>query len=74
MSDRVSTGPRLLDPYTHIVIGVALNFVAALCLATAGGSDVAAGIVAAGTLGSLGLASLLIGSIALGIRLGRTVG
>lgn len=72
MSDSATAHPRLLDPYAHIVIGVCLNLLAALCLGTAGGSDVAMGIVAAGTIGSLGLASLLIGSIALGIRLGRS--
>jgi len=74
MSDHAVASRRLLDPYAYVVIGVALNFVAALCLATAGGSDVALGIVAAGTLGSLGLTSLLIGSIALGIRLARSAG
>ncbi len=72
MSDSATATPRLLDPYTHIVIGVGLNLLAALCLGTAGGSDVATGIVAAGAIGSLGLASLLIGSVALGIRLGRS--
>ncbi len=74
MTDGAEVVPRRPAPYTHLAMGVALSTVAALCWATAGGSEVAAGTAAAGAIGSLGLADLLIGSIALGIRLARSDG